>query len=69
MRPLLLLEMSSELMFYVDYKERTASPLYSWPLLYRGSKECVRDVAKSVRVRPSRACASFQALRVCAPET
>lgn len=69
MRPLLLLEMSSELMFSVDHKGRTASPLYFWPVLYRGPKECVRDVAKSARVVPIRACASVQAVRVCAGGT
>lgn len=49
-----LQETSSELM--VDSKGSTASPLYFWPLLYRGSKECVRDVAKSVRIRASQPC-------------
>lgn len=49
-----LQETSSELM--VDSKGSTASPLYFWPRLYRGSKECVRDVAKSVRIRARQPC-------------
>lgn len=40
----------------LDSKGSAASPLYSWPLLYRGSEECVRDVAKRVRIRARRPC-------------